>query len=75
MDLTGGQLGDKELAGQSHSHHSDQWLDVQVVISDEWRPQGSGLGPGLFNIVINVTDSGIEAPSASFLTTPSCVVR
>ena len=45
----------------------------------KWRAVMSatphGLGPALFNIFVGDMDSGIEAPSASSLMTPSCVVQ
>ena len=57
---------DKELAGWSHSKSCGQWLHVQVQSSDEWRPQGSGLGPALFNIFVGNMDSGIECTLSKF---------
>ena len=31
-----------------------------MVISDKWRPQGSGLGLAVFDIFVGDMDSGIE---------------
>ena len=60
-------------------HGRTQRVVVNVSMS-KWRavtsavPQGSGLALALFNSFVSNMDSGIEAPSASSPTTPSCVV-
>ena len=54
---------DKELVGWSQPEGCCQWLCVQVEPGHEVMsgvPQGCILGPVVFHILSNYTDSGIE---------------
>lgn len=55
--------------------HGGEWSHLRwgmVTSSHQWCPQGSGLGPVLFNI-LNIRMKGSSSPSADLQVTPSWV--
>lgn len=64
---------EKKLRGHrctwSHLETGGQWLSVQANKNKEWCPLGAVLGPLLFNMLINDTNSGIECTLNKFAET------
>ncbi|PKU29513.1 rna-directed dna polymerase from mobile element jockey-like [Limosa lapponica baueri] len=57
---------DKELAGWPHSKGRGQWLDVQVVTSDEWCSSEVSTGTGAIQHLCGDVDRGIECTLRNF---------
>ena len=66
MDLRNGPLNELRNWLDGYTKSCGQRLSVQVEVSDEWRSQGSVLGPVLLIIFVGDMDSGIECTLSKF---------